>query len=429
MIKCWYKETMNVQLRLKRVETSQDALAFDPKKHIPDHSAEAALSLYLIDVLECPMSPAARKATEQNLRSLVVQSRPVMLKKLHGKSECTLRLAAFTLLMRIADFNQTEARVSEALTWAEMNGLRASVRDIPTTLSDLLFSLEALMSQWERLSEDAWQDAPYQWGNTGACLEGYLKVLWSLCAKLIFLNSSDNPTSLLDASAFVLPYASETSSSGHELGVHTKTVVRMCEIWRFVEHERSVVFDVLPSTSFPEYDEQVFLRVFEFEKNQLKVDKFRENLRKRLVSRFLFAADTQITEGEEGKEMEPDAVMGKQCLFHMPGYMQVIAMTWTFEEMQAFPAVRDELYRAMADAAFSNKIGFSWSDRFYVVRDKTTPRLVPTVTRYAHAYIVAHENKAKTYPVPFATAFRVWSKMVHSIKPYNVDMSDITKFF
>ena len=420
---------MQVQLNLKRVLTSDDALAFDTNQDIPDHSAEAALCLYLIDILQCSMLPAARKATEKNLRSLVMQSRPVMLKKLSGKSDRTLRLAAFTLLMHTMNHDQTEACVSEALTWAETNGLRASVRDVPTKLSDVLFSLEALMSHWERLNEDLWQSTDWEWGDTGACLGGYLKVLWSLCAKLMFLDSSSNPVSLLDASTFVLPYASATSSSGHELGVHTKTVVRICEIWRFIEHEKSVVFDVLPSTSFTEYDEQVFLRVFEFEKNQLRVDKFRENLRKRLVSRFLFATDTQIAEGEEGKEMEPDAVMGKQCLFHMPGYMQVIAMTWTFEEMQAFPAVRDELYRAMADTAFSNKIGFLWSDRFYVVRDKTTPRLVPTVTRHAHAYIVSHENKAKTHPVPFATAFRVWSKMVHSIKPYNVDMSDITKFF
>ena len=99
---------MNVQLNLKRVKTPQDALAFNPKQHIPDRSADAALSLYLIDVLECPMSPAARKVTEQNLKSLVMQSRPVMLKKLHGKSDRTLRLAAFTLLMRVADLGKKD---------------------------------------------------------------------------------------------------------------------------------------------------------------------------------------------------------------------------------------------------------------------------------------------------------------------------------
>ncbi len=420
---------MEVQLNLKRVQTSEEAVYYDVKRDVSEHSAEAALCLYFSDVLALEsFNQLAKEKTLANLKTIVLDANPVMLSKLSGKTECTLRLAAFSIMLSFLPSTQTEEQISEALAWAAAHGLRSSVREIPSKLSDVLFSLETLVTHWEILMQQLWSESPPEWGSAGASLGGYLDYLWSLCARFVLMTRSSNPAALLDASAYVLPYASAENAVGHELGLHTKTVSLMAEIWRFVEQEKTMTFAI--GTTPPDNEnEPLFLRVFEFEKNQLKVDKFRENLRKRLVERFLFPADTQIVERDEGKDVDPDGVMGKRCPLHMPGYMQEIATSWTFEEMQAVPIVRDELYRAMADTAFRNKMGFLWSQRFFPTGNKDIPRIVPVVKRFAHGFIVVYKNKSVAAPSPFATAFRVWAKLVHRTKPYNVDMSDICKFF
>lgn len=429
---------VEVKLKLKRLRTALDLYDFDVDQDIPDHSAAAGVSLFLSDVLALRdgMDPDGIETAAEKLQQLVLSPKAVMLSKLSGGVGCSLRAAAFAVMLQflprflpqfLPQFlppNQS-SRQTKVLEWAASRDLKGNVSDAPWRLSDTLYALESLVCHWESLCADTWAQpgALFDFSNPDAPLGRYLNFLWAQCAR--FLNMSD-PEELgrhMDASSFTMPYAvtdPATGATGHEISLSPTTVSTMCEIWRHIEHERRAPFASTLLQALPDADE-VFLRVFEFEKNQLSVDKFREELRRRLAERHLMLGDAEIWRAKQnGKDPELDLVVGARMPLSVPGFLQTAASAWTFEQMQRHPVVRDELYRMMVDSAFRAK-GIDFSLRFYRsagVPPETAPRLnTHLVARLAHGFVVLRASGTRspsetvlTVPLPFAKAFSVWAR-------------------
>lgn len=247
--------------------------------------------------------------------------------------------------------------------------------------------------------------------------------LWAQCGRFVNMADPAEISRYMDASSFTMPYAVTHAATGavsHEVSLSPATVSVMCEVWRHVENERRAPFAttlLLP----PAGAGKVFLRVFEFEKNQLSVDKFREELRRRLAERHLMLGDAEIWRAKQnGKDPELDLVVGARMPLAMPGFLQTAASAWTFERMQQHPLVRDELYRLMVDSAFRAK-GIDFSLRFFRpagVPPEAAPRLgAHLVARLAHGFVVLRAGASPsapetvlTAPLPFAQAFSVWAR-------------------
>lgn len=429
-------------MKLKRLRTALDLYDFDVHEDIPAHSASAAVCLFLSDTLALRESVDANGAelAAEKLSQLVLSPQKVMLTKLSGGVGCSLRVAAFAVMLQflhMSDPNVTAPTATTATTattvttwaaWAANHDLKGNASDAPWRLSDTLYALESLVCHWESLCEDMWaqSDALQNFSSPDAPLGRYLTHLWGQCARFVNMSADADVARYMDASSFTMPYAktnADAETMGHEVSLSPSTVSIMCEIWRHVEHERRAPFAAELMTPLPD-SETRFLRVFEFEKNQLSVDKFREELRRRLAERHLMMGDAEIWRAQQnGKDPELDLVVGARMPLAMPGFLQTVSSAWTFERMRQHPLVRDELYRLMVDSAFRSK-GIDFSTRFFRsagVPPEAAPRLdAYLVARLAHGFAVVrtaghagHAGHAServiTIPLPFAQAFGVWA--------------------
>ena len=415
-------EDVDVKLKLKRLRTALDLYDYDVDQDIPDHCADAAVSLFLVDVLalQARMDADGAEQAVKTLSRLVLSSRAAMLSKLSGGTGCTLRTAAFAVLLQFLP-----ATPPPPAAWAAQHDLKGNTSDAPWRLSDTVYALESLVCHWESLCADMWHrpDALFQFSSPDAPLGRYLEYLYAQCRRFASMAGGADLARYMDASSFTAPYAvarADTGVAGHEVSLSPTTVSIMCEVWRHIENERRAPF-ATTLLAAPQGAEQTFLRAFEFEKNQLSVDKFREELRRRLAERHLMLGDSEIWRAtQNGKDAELDLVVGARMPFAMPGFLRAVASAWTFERMQEHPVVRDELYRLMVDSAFRAK-GIEFSARFFRpagVPPDAAPRLnAHLVARLAHGFVVlrtgASENapeRVLTAPLAFAEAFCVWAK-------------------
>lgn len=437
---------MDVQLRLTRASAQDNA--FDFEKDIPPHCSQAAFCLFVHDTLELCQNtkiwdPDAKRRARRNTRKAVLSSLPCTGEKLQGAVHCTLRVAAFTAMLMLLP-SQSTRTAKKALEWAQEAGLRGHTREAEWNIHDLMFALETLVVHWESLVQSQWNTCDFEtaarfFQDPSSPLSAYLLYLWRQCARFVFMENADDIAEYMNAGTFTLPYASGDGT--HTIALHTHTVTTMCEIWRFVYYERSIRFSVPSLQEFvfdPDQDEAVFLDLFQFEIRQLDVDKFRELFRKRLASRFLCPADAEIFRQLKGggKKFDPDSVINERHTLNLPGFLQEVGSSWKFERIRETPEVRDELFRAMCDSGCLSKCGADFSTRFFEepgVPTSATPRnkTVPYVKRYGHAFVVLRDGKAVTPPVPFATAFASWAKMLRRfrMKPYGIDYDKITSKF
>lgn len=448
---------MNVQLKLARAHTVENQ--FSLWDSVPEHCADAAVTLFLADALtlnrkihqrmaESSTSKAvfarARAKTRETLEGLVLSSKKIMQTKLSGGVPFSLRVASFTILLQFLTGPMPPEDESVALQWAQSRGLRGNVRESNWLLSDLMFTLDTLAVHWDSFCESVWSQTPLEALDTLQLQErpdsfqGYLRFLWQQCARFVLMRCPDQIKTYMDADTFTLPYDS-LDGSGHEIALHTDAVSAMCELWRWIQYE--VYFPMCRSRLAswqhdPVADEAAFVALFEFEKRQLDVDKFRENLRKRFASRHLLPGDAAAYASLSGKDPEPDAVMEKRSCTNMPGYLQKIASAWSFEQMLMLPHIKDELFRAMADSGCRSKVGCDFSTRFYSPpgppHAEETPRLqIPVVKRYMHAYTIVYKGEGVTPPIPFASAFAAWARLVRDthLKPYGVNFRRVCEAF
>lgn len=442
---------MEVSLRLTRADCAENKFDFD--KNIPQHCQEAAYCLFVLDTLElCENTDTwdldAKRRARRNVRKAVLSSLPCASNKLQGAVPCTLRVAAFTAMLKLLP-SQSARSAKAALVWAQEEGLRGNTRDEAWTLNDLMFSLETLVVHWERLVERRWR-AWRAWGSGDlesavrffqhqtSPLSKYLLYLWRQCARFVFMQGSNNIAEHMNAGKFTLPYSSDDGST--KIALHTHTVSTMCEIWRYTYFERSVTFCPARLGGFvlcPE-DEGIFLNLFHFEIRQLEVDKFRELLRKRLAARFLCPADAEIYRQLKGggKKFDPDSVINERHTLNLPGFLQDIGAAWTFDAISQQPLIRDELHRAMCDSGCRSKCGTDFSTRFFeepgpppggVPKNKR----IPYVKRYGHAFVLMFGSKAVTPPVPFALAFAAWARKLRAMRlhPYGINYEKVTISF
>lgn len=442
---------MNVQLKLTRAVTVENQ--FSLWDSVPEHCAEAAVTLFLADALELykkirrraerpSMFSGARAKTRKTLEKLVASSKKIMQEKLSGGACFTLRVAAFTILLRFLPANPSDDAV--ALEWAQSRGLRGNVRESNWLLSDLMFALDTLAVHWESFGESVWSQTPLealdslQLQERPDSFQGYLRFLWQQCAKFVLMRSPEQVKTYMDADTFTLPYDSP-DGSGHQIALHTDAVSAMCELWRWMQYEAGFPMSRSRLASWqhdPVADEAAFVALFEFEKRQLEVDKFRENLRTRFASRHLVPGDSATYASLSGKDPEPDAVMEKKSCTNLPGYLQKIASAWSFEQMLMLPHIKDELFRAMADSGCRSKVGCDFSTRFYSPAGpphaEETPRLqIPVIKRYMHAYTIVYKGEGVTPPIPFASAFAAWARLVRDtrLKPYGVNFRRVCEAF
>ena len=413
---------VEVKLKLKRLHTALDLYDFDVHRDIPEHSAAAGVSLFLSDVLslQARMDEDGAEQAVEKLQELVLSPKAVMLSKLSGGVGCTLRAAAFAVMLQFLPVPS-----SSPTDWVARHDLKGNPSDAPWRLSDTLYALESLVCHWESLCADMWiqPDALFNFSSPDAPLSRYLTYLWAQCRRFVCMANAAELSRYMDASSFTMPYAvtrADTGAMSHELSLSPTTVSIMCELWRHIENERRAPFASTLLLALPDAHD-TFLRVFEFEKNQLSVDKFREELRRRLAERHLMLGDAEIWRAKQnGKDPELDLVVGARMPLAMPGFLQTAASAWTFERMQQHPTVRDELYRLMVDSAFRAK-GIDFSLRFFRpagVAPETAPRLnAHLVARLAHGFVVlrtrgAHSTSETvlTPPLPFAKAFSVWAR-------------------
>ena len=449
---------MNVQLKLTRAHTVENR--FSLWDSVPKHCAKAAITLFLADTFELRKkiqqralgSPdngdvfaRARARTRRKLRGLVLSSKKIMRAKLSGGTPFNLRVAAFTVLLQFLP-ESTPEDAPAALEWAQSHGLRGNVRELNWLLSDLMFALDTLAVHWESFCESVWSShTPLEALETlqlqqerPDSFQGYLQFLWQQCARFVLMRSPDHIKTFMDAGAFTLLYES-LDGSGHQIALHADAVGTMCELWRWAQYEAQFPISRSRLASWqhdPVADENAFLALFEFEKLQLDVDKFRENLRKRFASRHLLPGDSAAYANITGKDPEPDAVMEKQSCPNLPGYLQEIASAWTFDQMLALPHIKDELFRAMADSGCRSKVGCDFSTRFYSPAGpphaEEIPRLqIPVVKRYMHAYTIVYKGEGITPPIPFVSAFAAWARFVRDtrLKPYGVNFRRVYEAF
>lgn len=416
-----------MKLKLKRLRTALDLYDYDIDQDIPEHSAAAGVSLFLSDILALRAStardPDGVETAAEKLQQLVLSPKAVMLSKMSGGVSCSLRAAAFSVMLQFLP--RRRAQQEQVLEWAASRDLKGNASDAPWRLSDTMYALESLVCHWENLCADMWSqpDALFNFSSPDAPLGRYLAFLWGECARFLNMSDPEELVRYMDASSFTMPYAvtdPATGATGHEVSLSPTMVSIMCEVWRHIENERRAPF-ASTLLSPPEHAEETFLRVFEFEKNQLAVDKFREELRRRLAERHLMLGDAEIWRAKQnGKDPELDLVVGARMPLAMPGFLQTAASAWTFEQMQEHPVVRDELYRMMVDSAFRAK-GIDFSLRFFRstgVPPETAPRLnTHLVARLAHGFVVLRASGTRstsetvlTPPLPFAQAFSVWAR-------------------
>ena len=415
-------DSVEVKLKLKRLRTALDLYDFDVNQDIPDHSAAAGVSLFLSDVLslQARMDTDGAEQAVEKLQELVLSPKSVMLSKLSGGVGCTLRTAAFAVMLQFLP-----VPASLPTEWVARHDLKGNASDAPWRLSDVLYALESLVCHWESLCADMWSqpEALFHFSSPDAPLGRYLDYLWAQCARFLNMFDGAELSRYMDASSFTMPYAvthADTGAMGHEVSLSPTTVSIMCEVWRHIENERRTPFATTLELP-PPRAEKAFLTVFEFEKNQLSVDKFREELRRRLAERHLMLGDAEIWRAKQnGKDPELDLVVGARMPLAMPGFLQTAASAWTFQRMQQHPLVRDELYRLMVDSAFRAK-GIDFSLRFYRsagVPPEAAPRLnTHLVARLAHGFVVLRargthstSERVLTPPVSFAQAFSVWAR-------------------
>ena len=436
-------EELHVRLKLKRLRTALDVYDFDVDADIPEHCAPAAVSLFLADMLGllntvCRGNQDTSDTAAEKLSALVLSSKPVMLEKLSGGVGCTLRTAAFAVMLRCHRATPTSLSSNSlcssnpyhsTLAWAASMDLKGNTSDEPWRLSDVLYATEALVCHWEALCKHLWSlpDAKHQFTSREAPLGRYLDFLWSQCARFVNMLDPSEVARFMDASSFTMPYAATDANSGatsHEVSLSPSTVSLMCEIWRHVEHERRAPF-ARTLLAAPEDADTRFLKVFEFEKNQLSVDKFREELRRRLAERYLMLGDAEIWRAQQnGKDPELDLVVGARMPLAVPGFLQTVSSAWTFEKMQGHPVVRDELYRLMVDSAFRNR-GVDFSLCYFRpagIPPAAAPRRnVFVVSRLAHGFVLVRCADAQsahktviTPPLPFAQIFVLWAAQTMS---------------
>lgn len=450
---------LQVQLNLRRAHTVDNE--FDVWGSVPDHCADAAISMFLADALRLQrklsephncteenrrLHFSAHVRTTEKLAKLVKSPRKIMQTKLNGPLPFSLRIAAFTILMKYMNGADAPANSLEILEWAEKNGLRGHVREDGWLLSDVMFALQTLAVHWESYCEDVWSNHPQSMAcsffqrTMGArlSLQTYMDYLWWQCAKFMFMRNSADIAHTMDAGVFTLPYES-VEGTEHEIALHPDAVSQMCELWRFLQYETEFPLNtnkVATWQSNENQNQEQFLSLFEFEKNQLDVDKFREDLRKRLAERHLLPADAAVYTSLTGKEADADSVMDKKSCLNVAGYLQQVASAWTFDEMVAVPHIRDELFRAMADSGCRSKVGSDFSSKFYRLPGpplvEEPPLLqVPIIKRYMHAFIIVHKGEGITPPISFASAFAGWARIVHEMrmKPYGINFERITSAF
>ena len=438
---------MQVQLRLRRSYELGNKFDFD--ESIPPHCAVAAYSLFVVDAIElsrrlndAPNQKESLRRLRQNLRKAVMTPLPCSYEKLRGAVPCTLRVAAFSTLLRVLPPQSSRSK-QRGMDWATRHGLRSNTRPADWDLNDLMFALESLVVHWERLSKLAWSSpAPLSFlrKDGGA----YFLLLWHQCARFLSMTTPQDIAEYMNAGKFTLPYANVPSADSGEsvVALHTNTLAQMCEIWRFVRYERFFPFDeweVVPASTQEEH-QRIFLQVFHLEIRQLEVDKFRELLRLRLAARFLCPADTEtyyhLKPGSRGKGFDPDSVINERHTLNLPGYLQKVASGWTFEQMLGDPMVRDELFRAMADSGCRSKCGSNFTTKFFEQPGPPTDSVarsanVPYLKRYGHAFVLVHRGKGKTPPLPFASAFCAWISVLkrNSIVPYGVRFDTLFPLF
>lgn len=450
----------HVELHLTRANKIDNA--FHVWNSIPEHCADAAITLFLADTLklydkisdttiqcleELRTNFDVRKDAKTKLELLVLTAKKIMQKKLSGSLSLSLRNAAFITLLRYKNFEKHESQHNGVLEWAERNRLRGHVRELKWCLSDVMLALETLALHWEPFCQSVWEShsssvavRSFQ-DNTDSepNLQSYLNFLWQQCGKFIFFKKN-NKTNLqsMDAGVFTLPYVCE-SNGEHEIALHMDAITEMCELWRWMTYEISLPFLVDEISNWSNDDaenETQFLSLFQFEKKQLDVDKFREDLRKRIVSRYLAPGDVHIYASLTGKDPEPDAVMGKRGCLNVPGFVQQVASAWTFEKLVKVPQIRDELYRAMADSGCRSKVGTDFSTKFY--RPPGPPLFeqppniqVPYIKRYMHAHVIVYKGKGVSPPLNFASAFASWARLIRymNMQPYGVNFIPITNAF
>lgn len=413
---------MEVSLRLKRANTPETLRAFDVNRHVPEHSAAAAVALFVLDVLtlsEGPEDAEASSIARAKLAELLLSTQKVMLSALEGGVACSLRAAAFSAwlvhLLPPSKPDSEHAIAEEVLQWAADHCLHGNVGEAPWSLTDLMFALETLACYWEPLCAEVWTLG----GQSAFCdpkspLSLYLDYLWRQCRVFVVEHQA-----AMAVSAHTLPYAAEKQGELHQVSVSPSTVISMCEIWRNVEASRRMRWSLSAYTP-RDNDTVTFLNFVSFEKNQLQVDKFRENLRERFAHRVLVMGDKEIWSAKHGgKDVVVDLVVGARCPLSTPGFLQAAASAWTWEQFHAVPWLRDELYRSMADSAFRTASQVDFSSRFY--EDAGVPvgvaprRRVCVVKRICHGFTVvrcddAGNRTAVTPPLPFAEAFAQWAR-------------------
>ena len=443
---------MQVVLKLQRARTPAALRAFDVARDIPAHSAEAAVTLFLSDALalstERALDPETRRAGRDALARLTLSDRTIMTSALAGGVSCTLRSAAFaamlTFLPPADDADADDADADDAddaaavLQWAADHCLRGNVGAPPWSLVDVMFALEALVVHWEGLCRRVWAEGGSRaFCDDAAPLGRYLAYLWRQCRRFA-VGEGAAPS----ASAHTLPYP-DPGGGGHCVAIAPGTVTVMCEVWRQVAAQRRTVWTAAEDmdAAAREAAEALFLRVFAFEKQQLQVNKFREDLRARLARRFLMLGDEEIWSAQQGgKDVVVDLVVGARCTLALPGFLQRVASGWTFEQMQTLPAVRDCLYRFMTDSAFVTATQINFSDRYYedagILAGAAPRRRVWLVKRTCHGCVVLWcdgdgARTAVTAPLPFAAAFGVWARRVTAQQGhrYGPEVLDVARQF
>ena len=413
---------MQVLLNLKRVETAEALRAFDVSRDIPEHSAGAGVTLFVADALALSSETSdadTRRAGSEKLAQLVLSDRRVMTSALAGGVSCTLRSATFAAMLTFLP--PVEGDQSAVLRWAADHCLRGNVGAPPWSLEDVMFALEALVVHWEGLCRRVWAEGGERaFCDDDAPLGLYLRYLWRQCGRFV-VDADAVPV----ASAHTLPYG---DADEHCVGVSPSTVTVMCEVWRQVESQRRTVWESAVDVGACDAAEALFLRVFAFEKRQLNVNKFREDLRARLARRFLMLGDDEIWSAQQGgKEVVVDLVVGARCTLALPGFLQTVASSWTFERMQTVPAVRDCLYRFMADSAFTAATQVDFSSRYFedvgIVAGAAPRRRVWLVKRLCHGFVVVWSDAeggrtAVMSPAPFAVAFGEWARRVFRQQGY-----------
>lgn len=413
---------MNVVLKLKRANTLQSLRQFSISGDFPSHCKGAAITLFVADVLflRCDDASVSACAVEK-LAQICLMTDKVVLSKLAGGVPCTIRVAAFTAMLAHMWSQRVRGAMDDAsvLRWAADHCLHGNVRDTNWTLTDVMYALESLVCHWESVCQTVWNTEGGFFaddkGGPADYFDKYLTVLWLQCAKFVV---GDATSDQLDSPVHTLPYQQEGST--FETSVSPDTVMVMSEVWRSVEKQRRVCWHTEGYVPVPDFD-AIFARVFDFERNQLTVDKFRENLRARLAKRHLMLGDAAIWSARQGgKDPDIDLVVGERCTLALAGYVQHAASVWTYEKMVEHAIVRDELFRMMTDSHFQSCTQVEFSCRFFEDADDTpdVPRRgVVIVQRVCHGFtVVVCDANAKrvaiTPPLPFAHAFLQWALAV-----------------